>query len=72
MLDRIYLFEHDMKHIHWVICGGESGPKHRPMLPEWARFLRDQCADLETAFFMKQMSGRGPIPSDLMVREYPS
>lgn len=29
---------------HWVICGGESGPKARPMHPDWARSLRDQCA----------------------------
>lgn len=37
-----------------VIAGGESGPKARPMHPDWARSLRDQCATAGTAFFFKQ------------------
>lgn len=37
-----------------VIAGGESGPKARPMHPDWARSLRDQCAAVGTAFFFKQ------------------
>jgi protein gp37 len=61
--------------IHWTICGGESGPGARPMHPDWARSLRDQCAAAGVAFFMKQMGGtRKPfdeIPSDLLVREFP-
>lgn len=40
--------------IHWVICGGESGPKARPMHPHWARSLRDQCAAVRVPFFFKQ------------------
>lgn len=40
--------------IHWVICGGESGPKARPMHPDWARSLRDQCAAAGVPFFFKQ------------------
>jgi protein gp37 len=40
--------------IHWVICGGESGPNARPMHPVWARDLRDQCAAAGTPFFFKQ------------------
>lgn len=40
--------------IHWVICGGESGPGARPMHPEWARGLRDQCAAASVAFHFKQ------------------
>lgn len=40
--------------IDWVICGGESGPGARPMHPDWARSLRDQCAAAGTAFFFKQ------------------
>lgn len=40
--------------IHWVICGGESGPKARPMHPDWARSLRDQCHAAGVAFFFKQ------------------
>jgi protein gp37 len=40
--------------IHWVICGGESGPGARPMHPDWARSLRDQCQAAGVAFFFKQ------------------
>lgn len=40
--------------IHWVVCGGESGPKARPMHPDWARSLRDQCAAAGVEFFFKQ------------------
>lgn len=57
--------------IHWVIVGGESGPNARPMDPNWARDIRDQCQAAGTPFFMKQMSKRKPIPEDLMIREYP-
>jgi len=40
--------------IDWVICGGESGPHARPMHPDWARSLRDQCAAAGVPFFYKQ------------------
>lgn len=40
--------------IDWVIAGGESGPGARPMHPEWARSLRDQCAGAGVAFHFKQ------------------
>jgi protein gp37 len=40
--------------IEWVICGGESGPHARPMHPEWARSLRDQCYGNSVPFFFKQ------------------
>lgn len=40
--------------IDWVIVGGESGPHARPMNPQWARDLRDQCLAAGTAFFFKQ------------------
>jgi len=40
--------------IDWVICGGESGPNARPMHPDWARSLRDQCKASGTAFLFKQ------------------
>jgi protein gp37 len=63
--------------LHWVICGGESGPKARPMGPEWARSLRDQCQSAGVPFFMKQMGGRvdkrvdlDKIPEDLRIREF--
>lgn len=40
--------------IHWVITGGESGPKARPMNPAWARSLRDQCRAADVPYFFKQ------------------
>jgi protein gp37 len=40
--------------IDWVIAGGESGHGARPMHPDWARSLRDQCAKANTPFFFKQ------------------
>ncbi len=40
--------------IHWVIAGGESGHGARPMHPDWATSLRDQCANAEVSFFFKQ------------------
>ncbi len=43
-----------MPGIHWVICGGESGPGARAMHPAWARGLRDQCLAAGVPFFFKQ------------------
>lgn len=43
--------------LDWCICGGESGPKARPMQSDWARSLRDQCRIAETLFFFKQWGG---------------
>jgi len=40
--------------IDWVICGGESGPHARPMHPDWARSLRDQCQAAGVPFLFKQ------------------
>lgn len=40
--------------VDWVIVGGESGPGARPMHPDWARSLRDQCNEAGVAFFFKQ------------------
>ena len=40
--------------IHWVICGGESGPEARPMHPDWALSLRNQCAAAGVPFLFKQ------------------
>ncbi|MFC3180494.1 phage Gp37/Gp68 family protein [Cypionkella sinensis] len=40
--------------IDWVICGGESGPHARPMHPDWARSLRDQCVAAGVPFLFKQ------------------
>jgi protein gp37 len=64
--------------VDWVIVGGESGPKARPMFNAWARDLRDQCKDAGTAFFMKQLGGwpnkrdrMADFPEDLRIREFP-
>lgn len=43
--------------LDWIICGGESGPRARPMHPEWARSLRDQCQTARVPFFFKQWGG---------------
>lgn len=40
--------------IHWVIMGGESGPNARPMHPDWARTMRNQCQAAGVKFFFKQ------------------
>ncbi len=45
--------------IHWVIVGGESGPKARPMQSEWVEEVRLQCEDNDIAFFFKQWGGWG-------------
>jgi protein gp37 len=38
----------------WIICGGESGPRSRPLDPAWARIIRDQCETADIPFFLKQ------------------
>jgi protein gp37 len=49
--------------LHWVIVGGESGPGARPMHPEWARSLRDQCIGMGVAYHFKQWGEWAPIES---------
>jgi protein gp37 len=46
--------------VGWVICGGESGPKHRPLDLEDARVLRDECEEAGVPFFFKQVGGHTP------------
>jgi protein gp37 len=46
--------------VDWIICGGESGPHHRPFNPDWARQVRDACRAYGVAFFFKQHGGRTP------------
>lgn len=55
----------------WIIVGGESGKGYRDMPLEWARKIRDSCALLDTAFFFKQTAGKGEIPEDLQIRQFP-
>lgn len=46
--------------LDWIIIGGESGPGARPMHPDWAREIRDQCAAAGVAFFFKQWGAWAP------------
>lgn len=50
----------DLTGIDWLICGGESGPHHRPLDLEWARNIRDRCVDANVRYFFKQVGGRTP------------
>lgn len=72
--------------IDWVVVGGESGPGARPMNPDWARSLRDQCTAAGVPFFFKQAgeqlakewgcaSKKGAVPAEWpepFPREYPN
>jgi protein gp37 len=49
----------------WIIVGGETGD------PQWARDVLDRCRKFGIPFFMKQMTNRASIPTDLMVRQFP-
>ena len=53
--------------LDWVIVGGESGPGARPMHPQWARDIRDQCQAAGVPFFMKQCGAWRPTePGDVV------
>lgn len=85
LLEHISLFEmYDfidrngggIRDIEWLVCGAESGEKHRPFEIEWAESLQRECKERNIAFFMKQDSGirpgnKGRIPYSLWVKEFP-
>ncbi len=50
----------DLTGIHWVIVGGESGPRARPMKLSWATAIRDLCKKTSVPFFFKQWGGFRP------------
>jgi protein gp37 len=55
-----------LDHLDWIVVGGESGPGARPMHPNWARSLRDQCRKAEVPFFFKQWGDWSPnYPQEL-------
>lgn len=56
--------------IHWVICGGESGTEARPMHPDWARSLRDQCQAAGIPFLFKQWGEWAPIETLHSTKDY--
>ncbi|WP_245533986.1 DUF5131 family protein [Effusibacillus pohliae] len=67
----------DLRGIHWVIVGGESGPGARPMKKEWVESIRDQCINQQVAFFFKQWGGvqkhrTGRILDGRTWNEYPN
>jgi protein gp37 len=64
--------------VSWVVAGGESGPGARPMAPDWARSLRDQCRSTRVPFLFKQWGEWGPTgvvgrggtnPREIFVRD---
>lgn len=52
--DGFHALRHSTLKLDGVVVGGESGPKARPMHPEWARHLREHCRKAKTPFFFKQ------------------
>lgn len=50
----------DLDRIDWVIAGGESGPRHRPMEASWVLDIRDGCREAGVPFFFKQWGGHTP------------
>ena len=50
----------DLSGIDWVIAGGESGPKYRPVDVRWVRAIRDRCIEEHVSFFFKQWGGQTP------------
>lgn len=48
----------NLEGINWVIVGGESGPKARPMESKWVTNIRDQCLSADVSFFFKQWGGK--------------
>jgi protein gp37 len=77
-----------LEHIHdercrrpldWIIAGGESGPKARPMHLDWAKSLASQCQEANVPIFVKQLHINGKLnknmaewPEDLRIREFPN
>lgn len=74
------MHENWLERIDWVIVGGESGSKARPMAQQWVESIREQCAAFDVAFFMKQGSAANwPAYKDfdrfgdsIRVREWPN
>ena len=68
MLGPMLLQEHALSRIDWVIVGGESGPGARPIHPDWARSIRDQCAAAGVPFLFKQwgewLPGQNDLPAE--------
>ena len=57
--------KYDVPALDWVVAGGESGRAARPMHPDWARSLRDQCEAAGAAFLFKQWGEWRPVAPDV-------
>lgn len=57
--------------LDWVICGGESGLKARPMHPDWVRSLREQCKDANVPFFFKGWGTWRPLTTTKLIEKLP-
>lgn len=70
------LGEIDLCGIHWVIVGGESGPKARPMQRDWVFNIKDQCQEQGVPFFFKQWGGRknkgGSLLEGTEIKQWPT
>jgi hypothetical protein len=67
----------NLRGFHWVIVGGESGPRSRPIHPEWVLSLGDQCKAAGVHFFFKQWGGKrakqnGSELDGVHYKEYPT
>ncbi|MDQ0543437.1 protein gp37 [Methylobacterium brachiatum] len=62
----------DLRGLHWVIVGGESGPGARPMEKAWVVDLQERCGRADVPFFFKQWGGRSPKSGGRLLdgREY--
>jgi len=60
MLGHISLDSSFLETIQWIIVGGESGPRARPMKPEWVYEIRNQCKKYHVPFFFKQWGTYDP------------
>lgn len=75
-LDALTGFDADQGYVKesldWVIVGGESGHNRRAFELDWARKIRDKCLQSNTPFFFKQIDKIQEIPSDLLIRQFPT
>ncbi len=63
MIGAIQFTRTQLRALDWVVLGGESGKRARPMLPGWPRLVRDQCVEAKTPFFFSQWGDWCPYPS---------
>ncbi|WP_029899552.1 phage Gp37/Gp68 family protein [Nocardia brasiliensis] len=61
----------DRRRVDWVVAGGETGPGARPMHPDWARSLRDQCCQAGVPFFFKQWGDWAPVGVGMGIFRHP-